>query len=92
MVQRLLRDARFNVALGFLLPFLIPMAVKVGTSGLDPLTLASPQTLVWVTVAWAFLPASLLMRGVGMARIAEMIREKRRMGEAIGTPALAATV
>lgn len=89
VVQRLLRDARFNVALGFLLPFLIPMAVKVGTSGLDPLTLASPQTLVWVTVAWAFLPASLLMRGVGMARIAEMIREKRRMGEAIGAPALA---
>ena len=27
--------------------------------------------------AWAFLPASLLMRGVAMARIADMIRTKR---------------
>ncbi|MGP3697003.1 hypothetical protein [Rhodobacter sp. NSM] len=84
VVQRLLRDARINVALGFLLPFLIPTVVKIGSSGLDPLTLASPQTLVWTTAAWAFLPASLFMRGVGMARIAEMIREKRRMGEVIG--------
>jgi hypothetical protein len=89
VVQRLLRDARFNLALGFLLPFLIPIAVKIGTSGLDPLTLASPQALVWITVAWAFLPASLLMRGVGMARIAEMIREKRRTGEVFGTRGLA---
>ncbi|MCE6952633.1 hypothetical protein LAZ40_12790 [Cereibacter sphaeroides] len=85
VVQRLLRDARLNVALGFLLPFLIPTVVKIGSSGLEPLTLASPQTLVWTMAAWAFLPASLFMRGVGMARIAEMIREKRRMGESIGT-------
>ncbi|WP_246100387.1 hypothetical protein [Cereibacter sediminicola] len=84
VVQRLQRDARLNVALGFLLPFLIPTVVKMGSSGLDPLTLASPQTLVWTTAAWAFLPASLFMRGVGMARIAQMIREKRRMGEMIG--------
>ncbi|PTR20760.1 hypothetical protein ORIO_00755 [Cereibacter azotoformans] len=84
VVQRLQRDARLNVALGFLLPFLIPTVVKMGSSGLDPLTLESPQTLVWTTAAWAFLPASLFMRGVGMARIAQMIREKRRMGEMIG--------
>ena len=84
VVLRLQRDARFNVALGFLLPFLIPTVVRIGTSGVEPLSLASPQTLVWTMTAWAFLPASLFMRGVGMARIAEMIREKRRMGEAIG--------
>lgn len=84
VVLRLQRDARFNVALGFLLPFLIPTVVRIGTSGVEPLSLTSPQTLVWTMTAWAFLPASLFMRGVGMARIAEMIREKRRMGEAIG--------
>lgn len=27
--------------------------------------------------AWAFLPASLLMRGIAMGRVAAMIREKR---------------
>ena len=29
--------------------------------------------------AWAFLPASLFMRGIAMIRIADMIREKRRL-------------
>ena len=29
--------------------------------------------------AWAFLPASLFMRGIAMGRIADMIREKRRL-------------
>ncbi len=85
VVQRLVRDARVNVALGFLLPFLIPTVVRIGSSGVDPMALTSPQTLVWTMAAWAFLPASLFMRGVGMARIAEMIREKRRMGEIVGS-------
>ncbi len=84
VIQRLNRDARFNVALGFLLPFLIPAVVKIAGSGLTPLTLTSPQTLIWTMTAWAFLPASLFMRGIAMARIAEMIREKRRLGVAVG--------
>ena len=29
--------------------------------------------------AWAFLPASLFLRGSAMGRIADMIREKRRL-------------
>jgi hypothetical protein len=45
--------------------------------GLPPETLMSPQTLIWTIAAWAFLPASLLMRGVAMARIANMVRTKR---------------
>lgn len=78
VVERLERDARFNIALGFLLPFLIPAAVKVASIAFQPVTLESPQTLIWTMTAWAFLPASLLMRGIAMARIAGMIAEKRR--------------
>lgn len=37
-----------------------------------------PQTLIWTISAWAFLPASMIMRGVAMGRVAEMIEEKRR--------------
>jgi hypothetical protein len=77
VIDRLERDARFNLALGFLLPFLIPTVLAVGSAGLSPLTLTAPQTLIWTIAAWAFLPASLLMRGVAMARIADMIRTKR---------------
>jgi hypothetical protein len=31
--------------------------------------------------AWAFLPASLFMRGIAMYRVAQMIREKRSITE-----------
>lgn len=79
VVDRLDRDARVNIALGFLLPFLIPAVVKAGSSGFEPLAFTSPQTLIWTMAAWAFLPASLFMRGIAMGRIADMIREKRRL-------------
>lgn len=78
VVTRLSRDARFNLALGFLLPFLVPMVATLAVDLFDPVSLESPQTLVWTISAWAFLPASLFMRGIAMARIAHMITEKRR--------------
>lgn len=77
VVDRLERDSRVNLAVGFLLPFLIPALISFLTVGLPPGALTSSQTLVWSMAAWAFLPASLLMRGVAMARIADMVRVKR---------------
>ncbi|WP_323780987.1 hypothetical protein [Thalassovita sp.] len=75
---RLTRDARINVMLGFILPFLIPAVIK-GTSGwIDPRTLMGPQTMIWSMTVWASLPATLMMRGIALGRIAEMIGEKRR--------------
>jgi hypothetical protein len=85
VVERLERDARVNLSLGFLLPFLIPAVVSLASIGFEPLTLTSPQTLIWTMAAWAFLPASLLMRGVAMARIAAMIRSKRESNAAPGS-------
>jgi len=78
VVERLTRDSRINIILGFLLPFLIPASVKAAATLFTPITLDSPQTLVWTMSAWAFLPASLFMRGIALGRIAEMISEKRR--------------
>lgn len=79
VIARIERDARVNIALGFLLPFLTPAVVKLGSVGFEPLLLTSPQTLIWTMTAWAFLPASLFMRGIAMGKIAELIREKRRI-------------
>ncbi|UWR22650.1 hypothetical protein [Sulfitobacter sp. S190] len=78
VLERLQRDARVNIALGFLLPFLIPAVVKLAADLLDPITLQNPQTLIWTVTAWAFLPASIIMRGIAMGKIADMIEEKRR--------------
>jgi hypothetical protein len=78
VIDRLHRDARFNVALGFLLPFLIPVVLQMGFANMAHVPLDSPQTLVWTMTAWAFLPASLFMRGIAMGRVADMIAAKRR--------------
>lgn len=81
VVERLNRDARLNLLFGILLPFLIPVAVKASSFLIEPVEFSSPHTLIWTMAAWAFLPASLLMRGVAMARVADMIAERRRKKE-----------
>lgn len=81
VVARLERDGRVNVALGLLLPFIIPFVVTLSTSGLNAETVTSSQTLIWIVTAWSFLPASLIMRGIAIGRIAEMIREARRAND-----------
>lgn len=78
VLYRLKRDSGLNIVLGALLPFLIPAAVKAASELIDPISIANPQTLIWTMSAWAFLPASMLMRGIAMSRIADMIEEKRR--------------
>ncbi len=81
VVDRLERDARVNLILGFLLPFLMPAAVKAASLNFMVVSLEAPQTMIWTMAAWSFLPASLFMRGIAMGRIADMIREKRRQAE-----------
>lgn len=88
VVERLSRDARFNVALGFLLPFLIPVVIRASTTLFDPFSLEKPQTLIWTISAWALLPASLFMRGIAIGRIADMIRNQRRRAVPGEEPAL----
>lgn len=78
VVKRLNRDARVNIVLGFLLPFLIPALVQSAASLFGPIILGNYQSMVWTVSAWAFLPSSLFMRGIAMGRIAEMIEQKRQ--------------
>ena len=47
VVDRLDRDARVNIALGVLLPFLILAAVQAGSNGFEPLSFTLPQTVIW---------------------------------------------
>ncbi len=78
VVTRLYRDARVNLILGFLLPFVMPAVVKAAASFLDYSVLSDNQTLIWTMTAWAFLPASLLMRGIALAKVGMIIEGKRR--------------
>lgn len=82
VVARLYRDGRLNIILGFVLPFLSPLAIKAASQVFNPIILDSPQTMVWTMAAWSFLPTSLFMRGIAMGRIASMIKEKRKRNNA----------
>ena len=78
VVKRLQRDGRINIILGFLLPFLVPAVLKLVAAFGTSINLDNPQTLIWTVSAWAFLPASILMRGVALSRVAQMIEVQRR--------------
>lgn len=78
VVERLNRDAQVNLVLGFLLPFMLPAVVKLASDIFDPISLTDPYTLIWTMTAWAFLPASLLMRGIALNRVAALITAQRR--------------
>ncbi|GGD22183.1 membrane protein [Sinisalibacter lacisalsi] len=77
VVTRLEREARVNLALGFLLPFLTPVIVNAASGAFGSFSMANQHTLIWTLSAWAFLPASLFMRGIAMQRVAGMIAEQR---------------
>lgn len=78
VVERLKRDAGVNIVLGALLPFIIPTVIKATSEFVNPISVANPQTLIWTITAWAFLPASMLIRGIALSRVAELIEAKRR--------------
>lgn len=78
VVERLHRDSTINLLLGVLLPFIIPAVLKVAWAIMAPIGFDDPQTLIWIVALWAFLPASLLMRGVALGRVANMIHAQRQ--------------
>jgi len=78
VVKRLNRDSQINLILGFLLPFVFPALGKAVSLLFTPIVVNDPQTLIWMVAAWAFLPASLLMRGIALSRVAQMIHVQRK--------------
>lgn len=78
VLPRLRRDGYLNIATGVVLPFLIPAFIRIASGLFDAYTLFDSQSFVWTMVAWAFIPASMIMRGIAMSRVADLIEEKRR--------------
>lgn len=78
VLLRLQRDARINVMLGFILPFLLPAVLKGLAGWVDLKVLTNPHVLIWCMMIWACLPANMILRGIAIGRVADMIDEKRR--------------
>ena len=77
VINRLIRDARVNAILGFTITFILPTAGLMISDHLGIRILTSSHGLVWGIALWMFLPLSLFMRALAMARIAAMIRVHR---------------
>ena len=77
VVARLNRDARINIVLGFVLPFLIPACVGLSFGFVGSAPFDDSYMMIWVISGWAFLPSGMIMRGVALSRVAQMIATKR---------------
>lgn len=83
VVHRLEREGHINILVGIILPFSLPVLLHISSFLVQPLTLETPLSLVWGVALWAFVPISLVMRGVAMYRVAQLIRaQRRRMADA----------
>lgn len=79
VVGKLNRDGRINIILGFALPFFIPIFASVLSGFVPVLGADNPFVMIWVVSAWAFLPSSLIMRGIAMQRVGQMITAHQRI-------------
>lgn len=77
VINRLIRDARVNAILGFVITFISPTVGLMMSDHFDIHVFTSLHGLVWGVALWMFLPLSLFMRALALARIAAMIREQR---------------
>jgi hypothetical protein len=90
VVARLARDGRINILLGFLLPFLLPVLAKVTLGSSASILTAAPHSLIWIITLWAFIPASLILRGIALLRVAELIAQSRTANGALPSKRFAA--
>lgn len=77
VVERLQRDAHVNLMLGILLPLIAPLVADLLSVPFEGAVLREPAALVWMVVAWAFIPANLVMRGLALNRLAWLIAAHR---------------
>lgn len=77
VINRLIRDARVNAILGFVITFILPTVGLMMSDHFDIHVFTSLHGVVWGVALWMFLPLSLFMRALALARIAAMIREQR---------------
>ena len=85
IVSSLNFDARVNILLGFVLPFLIPWIIGAVFRFIGISLFGDPYLMIWVVSGWAILPAGMIMRGVALSKVSQMIAAQRKVLEAQAT-------
>ena len=76
--RRLFRDGLANILLGIGMPFVIPVIASRAGGWFDPSVLQNYQPLIWGCTLWAFLPASLIIRGAALIKVGWLVKRARR--------------
>lgn len=75
--RRLFRDGTANLLFGIGLPFVIPVLASRSGGWFDPSVLQNYQPLIWGAALWAFLPASLIIRGAALLKVGWLVKRAR---------------
>jgi hypothetical protein len=77
VVQRLSAYGRVNIFLGFSLPFAVPVGLQLFMGDQMGASQSQVHSLIWMIALWAFIPGSMILRGLALMRIAELIVQSR---------------
>ena len=75
--RRLFRDGTANLLIGVGMPFVIPVIASRAGGWFDPSVLQNYQPLIWGCTLWAFLPASLIIRGAALIKVGWLVKRAR---------------
>lgn len=81
---RLSREARSQILVGLLMPVSAGVLLKAAPALSLALPLGDPHAVIWLVTVWAILPAGIVMRGLALARLAELAAERKGRGEDTG--------
>lgn len=76
--RRLYRDGMLNMLFAPLILFTAPYVLPLASSTLGSNLLREPQSVVWLASLWAFVPASLIIRGAAILKISWILRRAKR--------------
>lgn len=72
--RRMMRDGFANILIGICTPYLLPVVTSRSGGWFDPTVLENHQPLIWACVAWAFIPASMIIRGAALLKVGWLVK------------------
>lgn len=76
--RRLYRDGILNILFAPLILFSAPYVLPLVSQALGSSLLHQEQSVVWLAALWAFVPASLIIRGAAILKIRAILRQAKR--------------
>lgn len=77
--RRLYRDGILNILFAPLVLFVAPFVLLLASNTLGSDLLREPQSVIWLATLWAFVPASLIIRGAAILKIHRILRRAKQL-------------